>query len=242
MNISLSPVDQMRFGVVTAKAMLEGGESIEAVMDWCRAQHVEFGIFRIPVQSTTLAQDMESSGFFLTDTLIYYRCKTLESVPAILPDGYQYRVATAEDAGLMAQLSETVFRNYIGHYHSDRRLNKADCDQVYASWAANSVTNKNVADVVYLIFSGPELVGFLTIKIRDANTAEIVLNGVHPAHQKLGLYAILIKLAKQWAYENRLTLLIVSTQLNNLSVQRVWCRQGFEPYQSFYTFHKWFTQ
>jgi hypothetical protein len=23
-------------------------------------------------------------------------------------------------------------------------------------------------------------------------------------------------------------------------VQKVWCRQGFEPSKSYYTFHKWF--
>ena len=34
--------------------------------------------------------------------------------------------------------------------------------------------------------------------------------------------------------------LIVSTQINNYGVQRVWARLGFIHERSTYTFHKWY--
>ena len=34
--------------------------------------------------------------------------------------------------------------------------------------------------------------------------------------------------------------MIVSTQINNYTVQRAWVRLGFLHYRSFYTLHKWF--
>ena len=34
--------------------------------------------------------------------------------------------------------------------------------------------------------------------------------------------------------------MVISTQVTNVAVQRVWCRVGFAPAHSYYTFHKWF--
>jgi hypothetical protein len=33
--------------------------------------------------------------------------------------------------------------------------------------------------------------------------------------------------------------MVVSTQITNLAVQKVWVRQGFELTGSYYTFHLW---
>ena len=34
--------------------------------------------------------------------------------------------------------------------------------------------------------------------------------------------------------------MVLSTQVTNLAVQKVWSRLGFEPSRSYYTFHLWF--
>jgi hypothetical protein len=34
--------------------------------------------------------------------------------------------------------------------------------------------------------------------------------------------------------------MVISTQVTNVAVQKVWCRVGFEPANSYYTLHKWF--
>jgi hypothetical protein len=34
--------------------------------------------------------------------------------------------------------------------------------------------------------------------------------------------------------------MLISTQITNVAVQKVWTRLGFEPSRSYYTFHKWF--
>jgi ribosomal protein S18 acetylase RimI-like enzyme len=177
----------------------------------------------------------------LADTLVYYKNSHCRAVPLTMPDEYSWRLANEADADEVGSLSERIFKNYQGHYHADRRLNKSDCDQVYVSWAVNSCLHANAADAMLLILFDKRIAGFLTVKVIDSESCEIVLNGVDPDFQNKGIYSMLMTLAKKWAAEHQLGQIIVSTQLNNLAVQKVWCRHGFEPYKSFYTFHKWFS-
>jgi len=241
MNISLSEIDARRFGIITAKAFLDQSDQVNDVMNWCIEKKAELLIARTPVENITLAQDMEAAGSSLADTLIYYKNQNFQDMPFAAADGYSWRFATASDAEEVGQLSGRIFKNYQGHYHADRRLNKSDCDEVYVSWAVNSCLDKNIADTMLVISFNQKIAGFLTLKTIDRETCEIVLNGVDPDFQNQGIYSLLIRLAKKWATEHQFRQIVVSTQLNNLAVQKVWCRHGFEPHKSFYTFHKWFS-
>jgi len=254
MKISLSALDKNHFGVVTAKASFETNDSLGDTLCWCHENKVEFLIARIPTENISLAQELELTGFILTDTLVYFRHENIsdteigltESCPPIGTEnnemkGYSWRLAVPTDAEDIKQLAKKIFKNYPGHYYADRRLKKSDCDLVYSSWAVNSCLDKDFSDVFFLFIFEEKPVGFLTIKVIETDTGEIMLNGIHPDFQGKGLYFSLISLAKKWAIQQRLRQLIVSTQVTNLAVQKVWCRQGFEPYKSYYTFHRWFT-
>jgi hypothetical protein len=43
-----------------------------------------------------------------------------------------------------------------------------------------------------------------------------------------------------WCASRGAARMMVSTQINNVAVQKVWARLGFEPNYAYYTFHKWF--
>ncbi len=255
MNISLSALDEKRFGIVTAKATLDANDDAnddanaanfkQKVLNWCEKENVQLLIARVPTEQIDLVQELEQAGFILTDTLVYFRNKHLVETEIGLTelDGeFSWRIAVPGDSEDIAQLATKVFSDYGGHYHADRRLNRSDCDLVYVSWAENSCVKSACSDVMLLVTYESKPVGFLTIKMQEADeTGEIMLNGVHPDFQGKGLYRSLILLAKKWAIQQQLKQLVVSTQITNLAVQKVWCRQGFEPHKSVYTFHKWFT-
>lgn len=246
MNISLSDIDRQRFGVVTAKAALNGAEPVAELMDWCGAHGVQMLIARCPGTALAQVQQLERAGCFLTDTLVYFRKQDIARQDVALPQGYTTRLACAADADAVGALAGLTFEGYFGHYHVDPRLAKRDADLVYSSWAANSCGNSAVADAVVLIEhdagQGPGIAAFATLKVRSEHEFEGVLFGVHPGHQGKRLYHALMQLAQNWARERAIAHMIVSTQVTNLSVQKVWCRQGFEPSASYYTFHKWFGQ
>ena len=183
---------------------------------------------------------MEAAGFQLMDTLVYFLHKTVSADPIKLSDDYSWRLASEHDADLVENCAKMAFKNYFGHYHADPKLRSGDSDLVYSSWARASCLSQQVADAVLLIFKDDQVIAFLTLKKLDSRSAEIILNGVHPQYQALGLYAALIRLAKNWCSENGISQLLVSTQITNTAPQKVWCRHGFEPRNSIYTFHKWF--
>lgn len=242
MNIALSQLDFSRFGKVTAKIHLDSRQDLSEVENWCVSNQVDLLIARIKTDEIYCVQNMERAGFFLADTLVYFANRCMEYTDVLLPKGVSWRVATSDDARLLEKMAAKSFKDYKSHYHADLSLNRHDCDLVYSSWAANCCLMPNVADVVFLLSLADGIIGFIAVKITDPNvkTAEIVLNGVDPDFQRHGLYFSLMSLVKNWAVENGIQKMVISTQITNVSAQKVWCRQGFEPSHSFYTFHKWF--
>lgn len=240
MQISLSESDKQRFGIVTAKVNLDADDDLSAVLAWCAENSTEMLIARVPTDQIALVQAMETAGFFLTDALVYFRKKKIVDEPINLPEGYSWRAANSDDSAAVGALAGTTFGGYSGHYHADLKLNKLDCDRVYTSWAANSCRDKQLADTVILITKEQEIAAFATMKQAGGYMCEGVLSGVSPVHQGKSLYQALLGIAQNWAIGQSYTQMIVSTQVTNLTVQKAWCRQGFEPHKSFYTFHKWF--
>ena len=131
------------------------------------------------------------------------------------------------------------FKGYFGHYHADPRLDREACDAVYSSWALNSCRRGDLADDVILIKADQEVAAFATLKKLDATIFDGVLFGVAPKHRGKGLHQDLMRLSQNWGKDHGLERMVTSTQLTNAVAQRNWCRLGFEPLNSFYTFHVW---
>jgi RimJ/RimL family protein N-acetyltransferase len=55
-----------------------------------------------------------------------------------------------------------------------------------------------------------------------------------------GVYSSLFEQSKYSLAEIGAKRIIISTQINNYAVQKVWARSGFVHEQSYYTFHKWY--
>lgn len=240
MEIALSSIDKDRFGIVTAKVSIEKDDNIHQLVDWCSKQAVEMLIARCDTADVKSVHAMEAAGFQLMDTLVYFLHKAVSSQAVTMPDGYAWRVGNEHDADLVEACAQLAFKDYFGHYHADPKLRTGDSDLVYSSWARASCLSQQVADAVLLICKGEQVAAFLTLKKLAGGSAEIILNGVHPDYQAHGLYTALVRLAKNWCSEHEITQLLVSTQLTNIAPQKVWCRHGFEPRNSIYTFHKWF--
>jgi GNAT superfamily N-acetyltransferase len=82
--------------------------------------------------------------------------------------------------------------------------------------------------------------GFATLRMNSPEEGEGVLFGVHPCAQGRGMYWSFMVKALEWCGQRGASRMVVSTQITNLSVQKVWTRMGFELFSSYYTFHLWF--
>jgi len=237
--VSLSIIDEKRFGFRTARASQVTRDNLPLILDFCRANQVVFLIARCSTDETHAAQDMERNGFLLMDTLVYYKRSLTD--PPIPPDDGSLIVRSFRkgEEDIIRKISERAFTGYRGHYHSDEKLPQNLCDETYADWAYQSCTT-NLAEEVLVAEHNGEIKGFLTLRLSNQDTGEGVLFGVSPDAQGTGVGRSLMIGAMHWFRNKGAANMIISTQIINLSSQKVWARLGFELSFAKYTFHKWF--
>jgi GNAT superfamily N-acetyltransferase len=236
--VSLSTLDRERFGIVTARDPHFNSETLDEVLRFCSANAVQMLIGRCAADDLSAAQAMEAAGGRLMDVLVYW-VRPLDRV-GTEASSVLVRASGPSDAEAVRAVADAPFRGYFGHYHADQRLDRAKCDEVYASWAERSCLDPNVASRVLLAEHEGRVVGFLTLAGRGPEEQEIILNGVDPAVQRQGTYRALVLAAVRHARADGAQRLTVSTQLINIGVQKTWARLGFEPSRSYLTFHLWF--
>jgi predicted acetyltransferase len=240
-QVSLSDIDTERFGILSARAVNVTCDTLQYVLEYCQSNNVKFLIARCDSDNMKAVQTMESNGFLLTDTLLYYRCDLIAAVAIQSPVDIVVRPIRFGEATTVREIALEAFQGYMGHYHADPRLDPTACDETYASWAHLSCTVKDVADEVLVAEQDGSLTGFLSLKLNIASKeGTFVLNGVRPSAQGSGVYSALVSFGKERCLQDGLLSVITSTHLPNTAVQKVWTRQGFWLTHAYYTFHKWF--
>lgn len=239
-QIHLSAVDEDRFGIRTARTYVDSENGLRHVLENCRQQEVKLLIARCPSSELRVVQVMEDAGFRLMDTLVYYRRDLKKNPPTEKPAAPFIRPFRESDVENIQTVAAQSFKGYYGHYHADPRLDPAKCDAGYVEWAVRSCTNRAVADEVLVAEADDQILGFATLRMNHATEGEGVLFGVSPAAQGQGVYRAFIIEALHWCVAQGAEQIVVSTQITNIAVQKVWARLGFEMNHSYYTLHKWF--
>ncbi|MCS7011588.1 MAG: GNAT family N-acetyltransferase [Anaerolineales bacterium] len=236
---ALSPLDSSRFGVRVARAPQVTLETLPDVLDFCKQEGVQLLMARCETKDLSLAQTLERHGFFLTDTLVYFR-RDLNRPLLPEPRPVTIRPALEADAPAVGEIARQAFRGYDSHYHADPRLDRAACDALYVDWAERSCRQADMADCVLLAEVSGQTAGFLTLKRISESEADGRLYAVLPSMQGQGIGQALLIAGLHWCKERGLQGMVISTQITNLASQISWIRVGFVPHSSFYTFHKWF--
>jgi GNAT superfamily N-acetyltransferase len=239
--VAFSEIDSERFGVRVAKAHVTS-DCLSSVLDFCSADRIDLLIARCRTSDLEGAQGMEAKGFLLMDSLLYYSFDlTKKEIPE---DSCAVRIRRLlpGDETEISRVASAAFKGYMGHYHADRRLDSGQCDEAYRSWAERSCTvGKGVADEVFVAAIEGKIAGFATLRVNSPQEVEGLLFAVAPESQGKGICRLLMIRSLQWCRALGATRMVISTQITNVPMQKVWCRTGFEPSHSYYTFHKWFT-
>jgi len=245
--VYLSSVDEQRFGIRTARTTQVTLETLPVIIEFCHENDIHFLVSRCSTSDLAVAQEMERLGFLLMDTLVYYT-RDLNNIPAeLIPPSHQsghiqVRTVFPEETEAVKRVAQRAFRDYLGHYHADARLDPVKCDETYADWALQSCRSKEVADEVLVALQDGGIKGFLTLQLRDPDLGEGILFGVDPETQGQGIGRLLMMHAIQWFLSRGIKQMQISTQIINLASQMVWAGLGFRLSHSFYTFHKWFDE
>ena len=239
MLVELNNLETNRFGIIAAR-VIDVSASPEAIAAEAHAKGVQMLTIRVDVSDLPRVHALEAAGYQLMDTLVYYS-RDLVDLPATRQsvNGVTLRQATPADTVSVGKLAREAFAGYIGHYHADPRLNDAAADAAYVEWAENSTERVSGDAPVLLAEVAGRVSGFLTMRRNSPDEMEIVLNAVGPESQGKGLYTALVSESLSIARELGAGAVIISTQINNYAVQRIWARLGFFHVRSLYTFHKW---
>jgi GNAT superfamily N-acetyltransferase len=239
-NIYLSALDYQRFGVRTAQVRDLSEDERMTLANFCHENAVQLSIVRVNVNKLLLIQKLEEEGYRLMDTLVYYALKFDKKGIPRDSNSHEIRPVRPDELAEVSAIAQESFKGYYGHYHADPRLPKEKCDEVYIDWASNSVRSREVADEVLVVVGEGHLNGFATLRMNNPQEGEGVLFGVAPHAQGQGIYQTMMIGGMNWVQAQGASQMLVSTQINNLAVQKVWARLGFEMHKAYYTLHKWF--
>jgi GNAT superfamily N-acetyltransferase len=238
--IALSEIDSERFGVRIARANAASGQ-LASILDFCAAEKIDMLIARCAASDLAAAQSMEEMGFLLMDTLVYYSFDlTKKTIPEDACEFLVRRLQSGDQAEVR-KVASAAFKGYFGHYHADHRLDSSKCDEGYSSWAERSCTTEGVANEVLVAEEGGKVAGFATLRLNSPQEVEGLLFAVAPKSQGRGICRSFMIQSLRWCQAQGAKRMVISTQITNVSMQKVWCRSGFEPSHSLHTFHKWFT-
>jgi GNAT superfamily N-acetyltransferase len=239
-TVSMSDIDTQRFGVKIARAHTVNMTNMDEILAYCGAHEVEMLIARCSTSDFDSVHEMQKHSFLLMDTLVYYDFNFQKSSIPEDTGKTTIRYSKLEDIAQAEAVARKSFTGYFGHYHADPRLENEKADEAYVSWLVRSIELREVAHEVLIAEIDGEVVGFITLRMNSPEESEIALNAVAPFAQGQGIYRSLVNQSLHWAQKQSSQRMIVSTQVNNIAVQKVWARLGFTLSRSFYTFHKWF--
>ncbi len=238
--VSLSAMDEERFGIKTAKTTDFNSDRIPLILEYCEENMVELLIARCDTSDFKVVHELERLGFLLMDTLIYFSCDLTRKEIPVDDREFQVRAFRPGEEQTVKSIAGRSFHGYLSHYHADSRLDKRMSDEVYADWAYKSCLSRKVTEQVLVAESGNEIIGFGTMRINDHREGEGLLFGVAPPYQGRGAYRSIMVNCMRWCVTRDLGKMTISTQITNLVSQHTWIRLGFVPFYSCYTFHKWF--
>lgn len=131
-------------------------------------------------------------------------------------------------------LSYESFKNYFGQYHiSDYTRPKAPI--IYKNWVRDFFKNPNENNRMIVAEINEKVVGFLTL-YKNSHAYELVLSGVDKDYRGNRVYERMIRFGVNYSQKNH-KICTLSTQFDNIFVQRAWINIGFKPYYSYYLFH-----
>lgn len=236
--VELSPIEELQFGVRTARVGDLSGTSLSEVLEFCRSERVELLIARCSTDRIHDLQELERGGFLLMDTLITWGCP----LPFEQRDvGFRGEVRSAEptDWQVIERIARDSFRTFSGHYHADLRLARDRVNEAYADWARRACAGE-ASDEMLVAMKGSSVIGFMAFRSVGSDL-ESRLSAVSAEARGEKAFSAMIEEVRRRGGD-RPSRMIVPTHIGNLPVQKALCSLGFAPLASHHTFHKWFDE
>jgi 3-hydroxybutyryl-CoA dehydratase len=203
-----------------------------------RAAKPDIAIVRIPSEKVDQVARLELYGVapLVTDTLVYYGRDLSESdLGEIRNRDLEFRLGSDKDRDRLSHLIGEIFAGYRNHYAGNPILPGSEILDGFVEWGL-SYLQEDEDYICWVLYDGERPVAFANCKRYD-DCLEGVLFGVSSEYSGRGIYGDLMTFTQRDAIRRDCTRMIVSTQIQNLAVQKAWVRRGFRLYESWNTVH-----
>ena len=241
MQMQLSESDRLRFGVVTARALVDNVGDVASCDAFCRDNGVELLIARFPTSAIDTLHAFETGGGHLMECQLCYRCD-LRRYPDKGLEHNWIRPAAPNDAAAIASVSKRAFERYAGHYFADPRLRRHNAVDTYSDWARRLCSGDEPSDEIFVALCDDTIAGFVVVRLNSPIEAEILLGAVAPESQGSGIAEALVGRSLQWAAGAGSRFAILWSHVRNVALHRALIRLNARPAASRYVVHKWYDE
>lgn len=235
-NIQDSEKESGRFNRLVLRAFADeiNKDVIEPILE----RKPDLVILRTPTSQIPAIHMLSRTGInpLIADTLVYYYCdlKKLKISPLKNADIKFVKVDKGNRQTLI-DLVGTIFHDYCNHYSSNPFLDAKDIWDAFVDWG-QSFDGSDPTKMSWIAMKGDKPVAFCNCAVVK-DEFEGVLYGVHPDFAGHGIYGDLVSFTQQHALDQGFERMFVSTQIQNLTVQKAWVKRGFYLERSVYTVH-----
>lgn len=236
--LKTSEVDTQRFGIDVLRGHAEG-DNVESIIPEIINSACDLAILRTPAGEGALALALQKSGlpFLQCDTLVYYDIDLERLTPKPLRNqDLALRLAQPTDRDRLIALIGDTFSDYRSHYNNNPLLDPVAVLEGYKEWGASFLDHADRP--LWVAEREGVIIAFAACAADEATgTSEGVLYGVAPEAAGGGIYGDLIRHTQAAFKSEGYTRMVVSTQIWNYAVQKVWVREGFVMSRAVDTFH-----
>lgn len=234
-----SKLDSERFNMEIHRAVVTSVE-VKEISKYLIENEVDILIIRLDAANKNEHSKLASLGmpYLHCDTLVYYECKLENHKVEGLRNHLVFEKVEASNSHKLEKMVPIIFNDYTNHYTSNPKLDKAKILEGYKEWALNHCTpDDDRISWIVLNENGTE-VGFATCSYNSQERiCEGVLYGILPDKSGGGVYGDMIRFTQNYFKERNYVRMVVSTQVQNYAVQKVWAREGFYMFKAWDTYH-----
>ncbi len=234
--IEYSEIESKRFNYKIYRGM-HSTVDIDLFKELIEQEKVDILIVRIPSASFSYIHKLNQIGYeyIIADLLAYYLVDFSYYEPNnIIDNKLNFHPCKTKDSAIVSDLIDVIFKDYSNHYSSNPLFSGNKILEGYKEWATSHIDKNDC--IVFLVKKENNTLGFLALS-NNGLTCEIKLNGVLPSESGKGIYSNMIRFSQSYFKDIGIRYMRVSTQIQNMAVQKVWCREGFELEKSYITIH-----
>lgn len=236
-----SEVESRRFGLRIARGVVGDSVKPDQIRSDIDALRPDIAIFRCAAGETGQIAALVAAGLapLHADTLVYHRIALGEpSAGDSSNRDAAIDPARNEDEQALAAIVRRSFHGYRNHYHANPKLPADAILEGYVEWALDYAIRPVDGQQTWVYRADGEARGFATCRLEpDRSKVEIVLNATDPAWAGRGFYSTLLRFLIAHYRRAGFTALVISTQVWNYGVQRVWARAGLVIDHAWDTYH-----